>query len=58
MPGKDGEGDSRKDDLGDALVGLVHAGQAIRKASRQKAAGLVQDAAKTVGKVAGALADL
>ena len=61
MPGDEkgaGAKSGENKDMGDALVGAVHAVQDVRRAGRAKAAGLVKDAARTVGKVADALAEL
>ena len=51
MSGDRRETETNEPGLGDALAGLVHAGQAVRRAARKQAAG-------TVAKVAAALADL
>ena len=56
MPTKGSE--TKKTDLGDALAGLVHAGQGVRKAARSRAVELTKEALGTVGKVADALGDL
>lgn len=52
------KGETGKNDLGDALAGLVHAGQAVRRAARGKAVGLAKEALGTATKVADALGDL
>jgi len=61
MPGEADKGAGAKSgekDMGDALVGAVHAAQDVRRAVRKKGAGLLKDAARTAGKVADALADI
>ena len=52
------ESETGKNDLGDALAGLVHAVQATRRAARAKLVSEAKTALDTAGKVASALGDL
>lgn len=56
MPTKGSE--TKTTDLGDALAGLVHGAQDVRRAARSRAVGLAKEALGTAAKVAGALGDL
>lgn len=50
--------ETKTNDLGAALVELVHAGQAIRRAARGRLVSEAKTALETAGKVAAALGDL
>lgn len=52
------ESETKGNDLGDALAGLVHAAQATRKAARAKLIAEAKTVLATAGKVASALGDL
>ena len=52
------ERETGKDDIGSALVDLVHAGQAVRRATRVRLISEAKTALQTAGKVADALGDL
>jgi len=47
-----------KKDLGDALAGLIHAAQGVRRAARGRAVELAKEGLGTIDKAVGALGDL
>lgn len=51
-------GEKKTNELADALVGVVHAGQALRHAARGRAVSVAKEATTTAGRVIDALGDL